>query len=364
MRKAPTVLFQKGTAYENPFTLLEHVEGEPEFEFRKVKKVDRKTGEIKWRLIANPNKASRQLHHLFLEALRFALSKMKNEARALITLPSATAFKPESWYVQNAEAHLQGEHFFITDVHNAYASVKLEYLSELLVYIFHYEEHSALFGHDAILHSGSLKSDLVADPLYAPLLQFLRVYFAGKFGEGLVFGGVASPFLFNLFMEAFVDSPLRYLIAKRLRHERITYTRYADDLVFSSKGYIGPDLRKRIEKVLARIGLSLNRQKTKVLRRAQGTVFVTKVGLERVKPELVFPKVKRKALRNRLHLFLSGQAPERDENNCLYVNSLRGYIADFLGYIKARGVPTKSDEKLLVLCRQFEEQEGRLRCRP
>jgi len=358
MMNSSSVLFQKGTEYENPFVLLRYVQGEPSFTTRTHKKVNSKTGEIKYRAISNPNAASRQLHKLFLTALEHALKRLKGVSRVLVKQPSATAFKPESWYVQNADKHRYGQHFYITDIHNAYASVRLELLAQLLVYVFHYEEHGPSFSHDAILHLESASVELQQDPLYAPLLSFLRIYFSGKFGEGLVFGGVASPFLFNLFMEAFVDSPIRVIIAKRDRHEHIVYTRYADDLVFSSKGYIGPTLRCKIEKVVTRVGLLLNCRKTKVLLREQGTVFVTKTGISRTSDELVFPKGKRKALRNRLHLFLIDKAPNIEEGKS-FLEVTRGYVADFLGYMRARGKPTASDQKLLELCHEFEQIAGK-----
>ena len=359
MNANSSVLFGPNSGYTSPFLLLRHILGEPEFRMYEKEKVDKKTGRVKRRKIANPNNSSRELHYVFLEGLRRALIRGGEALKLLRILPSATAFKKESYPIKNAKKHLGNEHFYITDIKNAYGSVDLELLAVLLVYVFKFETYGHQFTSTAILHSDTMEALLKKDKLFSEMHAFLKFYFSGERGRGLIFGCVASPYLFNLYMEAFLDSQLRFLFRKRDFNAKITYTRFADDLVFSSRVYIGPDLRRKIREKIVFIGMEVHHRKSKVLARSMGTVFITKVGLHREEPKIVFPGDKRASLHNILHQYFQGKVSSfahcktKDPTNVV-----GGYVAEFLGYVAENPQPTNADKKLLMLCKRFEALAG------
>jgi hypothetical protein len=102
--------------------------------------------------------------------------------------------------------------------------------------------------------------------------------------------------------------------------------------------------------------------KSKVLDRNLGTVFITKMGIRSDKDRLVFPEKKRATLRNLILLCFQGKTEffkrfgERKEPE----NIVSGHIAEFLGYVAKVGTLTKSEEKLLALCKEFEQTFGNL----
>ena len=80
-----------------------------------------------------------------------------------------------------------------------------------------------------------------------------RLWHAVSFAKGLPIGAPTSPFIGN-----------RVLLKadKKLGKLRMRYTRYADDLVFSSRKRIDAKVIEKIAKILATLGFSLNRKKT------------------------------------------------------------------------------------------------------
>lgn len=98
-------------------------------------------------------------------------------------------------------------YWFIVDVKDAFESVDLKLL--------------AVFLFELLYKWTPFKSD--------DLHIFLKKYFSHNETPGLARGLPASPILFNLFMERWIDSTLR-AFAKRLG---ISYSRYGDDCVFS-----------------------------------------------------------------------------------------------------------------------------------
>ncbi len=328
--------------------------GEPRIDFHK------KVVAGKCRLIGNPNKSMRILHKQFEWHIKNAIRSIDQDANyGVRRLPSATGCTPLSNPMKNALRHMKGKFFYVTDLKDAYPSVDLERLALLLTFLFHYKEYAiegevsfkffiCSDGHDRIRR----------DPLYGQLLTLLRCHFSGLHGKGLAIGGPLSPYLMNLYCEVYLDSQLRMWCWK---HD-ITYTRYVDDLVFSSeKVFINEDWRRKIREFIGAAGFRPNHRKSKVLVLERGAVFITKVGLEfrpeRVTARLVFPQRKRRRLRNAIMDYLTWQTdwPEK----------VSGLVAEFLYYYKDVGErKTVSDKKTFALCVDFEKEWAKYRQGP
>ncbi len=331
----------------DPHRLLKNISGVPDINF--FWKND-KNG--KRRLFGNPNKPSRALQKLFERYIKNGINDLPKECIGLKRLPSSTAFVKGSNHLLNAQVHQSGKFFYVTDLTAAYPSLNLEKLAVLIVYIKKYDQYCVDFSFKKIAHGYGFE-DIVSDALYEKVLAFLQSFCSGIHGKGIAVGGVISPYLMNLFCEAHLDFPLRYLC----KVHGMTYTRYADDLVFSREDKpIHRDLRNEIRECITKSSFRVNHRKSKVLSKEMGTIFVTRVGLryqeagdsDTIKSIIVFPKRKRRKLHGIIKSYLKRQMdwPEK----------VSGYVAEFIYYYKNVGKPTASDLKTFGLCKAFESE--------
>lgn len=110
----------------------------------------------------------------------------------------------------------------------------------------------------------------------------------------LPLGTSVSPFIANRIM---YDIDIK--INKRLK--KITYTRYADDLIFSSKKYINKDLIDEIRMILKEYDFKINDKKTRFLGPNQSQKILGLI-MNNKKPELGAKK--RKELRSMVYNYL------------------------------------------------------------
>lgn len=302
----------------------------------------------KRRLIGIPNQSMRSLHRQFGEFLHWVIKQTDGTGYGLRKLPSAYGCVKDSNPLRNASQHEGGRYFYITDLSDAYATVPLERLALLVTYLIRYEAHAesgfslAWFGQDerTVL--------LREDETYQPILEMLEAHFGGLHGQGLAIGGPLSPYLMNLYCEAYIDAPLRKLCEPR----DITYTRYVDDLAFSAKHFIGEETRRKIRAIISRGGFTVNRKKSRVQMLSMGQVSITQVGLARDTPDgstrLVFSQKKRRKLHGIIHSYLTYGMdwPEK----------VSGYVSEFLYYYKNVTVRTATDHKTFELCKCFERE--------
>lgn len=311
----------------------------------------------KRRLIGIPNKSMRNLHTIFKRFLVEAINRMgvgnnNKENYTLRRLPSSTGCVADSNHYINARKHVGRRFSYITDFRDAYPSVDLHRLATLLVFIFKHETYRADYSVRSFAKNELAQYAMETDPLFPHMFTFVQFTFGGMYGKGLAVGGPLSPYLLNLYCEVYVDSAIRSYCEKTKDHEHpekeIVYSRYVDDLVFSSNTIISSERRRDLRKMIEDGGFTVNHTKSKVLDKTMGAVHITKVGIEQTQDGNVlrFPQNKRRRIEGILKSYLvepfQGDDPE----------TIHSMIAEFLYYCK-QVTPTKSDERTMHLCKRF-----------
>lgn len=215
----------------------------PSFRAFRIRDINPLSGSSKSRIIYDPNEPMRIIHARLIAYLR----------QLDVELPSATGARPQWSCVKNVLRHRKSRHIYIVDIQHAYHSVDGEKLASILC---------------------EVDKRLTGKQVY--VLDFLRRYCLATESGGLVIGAPASPDLFNLYAEVMIDRPLRTL-AERYG---FIYTRYLDDLTFSSRYHrIGERKRRAIRNVVARAGLTIHHRKSKLFDLRKGPVVINGIGL-------------------------------------------------------------------------------------
>ncbi len=170
----------------------------------------------------------------------------------------ATGSQPGNSSLGNVKRHQKNRWFYLVDLKDAYPSVDGRKLASVLVSL-----NRKLHGHES------------------EILEFLRTYCLtdqeGLWPTGLVVGGPASNDLFEIYAGKLLDEPLGELS----RAWGVTYTRYIDDLTFSSPRMpIGKRKRKAIRAVIEKATLVINHPKSGVYDLRKGPVVITGIGLK------------------------------------------------------------------------------------
>lgn len=201
------------------------------------------SGTRKKRKLYRPNVAMRIVHARLICFLRQFTRR----------LPHATGGLPDCSPVDNVGPHRRHRFFYLIDLCDAYRHVDVAHLADVL----HTLDPSAL-GEQAALR------------------QFLEQYCCAPEG-GLATGAPASPDLFNLYAGRLMDDRFSALC----RQYDLTYTRYLDDLTFSSPDRpIGRHRRRALRAIVMDAGFSVNDRKAGVYDLAKGPIVITGVGLE------------------------------------------------------------------------------------
>ena len=301
----------------------------------------------KSKTIAAPNKYMRELQQRFLSDLKTHVhAQIGNDFFPLRELLSATGFIKGSNSMINAQKHVASNYFFITDLVKAFPNIDLERLAALLIYIYKADHYRTLFD---IRHINRRYEEIFEDEDYELALNFVTKYLSGQYQQGLAIGGPASPYLMNIYCEAYLDVHLRRFCEN---NGNIIYTRYADDLTFSrASGFMGKDLRRNLRKLIQEAGFEINHRKSYVRWFDVGEVVITKTILSKSKgvkvAKLVFSQKARRKLHGLIKSYLHMQMDHPEV--------VSGHIAGFLHYYKNVKTPTRSDEKTFSLCKAFEE---------
>ena len=244
----------------------------PSFEQFTLQDINPVSGNVKTRKISNPNPSMREIHRRIIQAVQD------------LDLWNFHSF--ESPY-SNASKHIGSRYFYQTDLKDAYGSVSLEKLVEIIV---------------------SLRPEWKQDDVR----EILTSYCFEKSG-GLIVGAPASPKLFNIYANHKIDRPLLklwpYMRDDMGQILRKYYTRYIDDLTFSSLDPISGNTRRMIRGVIEEAGFKINHRKSNVLDLVKGPIVITGVGLEwrpHRSARLFLPRHYLKRMFGLLHLTLKG----------------------------------------------------------
>lgn len=229
--------------------MLADLPQKPSFNFFSFSDVNPVSGRKKQRTVAAPNDAMKILQRRFLKHIRLR----ENDPRRERLLLYATSSNPGDSPLKNVRQHRRNRFFYLLDFSNAYGSVVVERLVEILIQF------------------------PVFDGIPAEKMEeFLQKYFFDKKHHGLVPGGPASQDLFNLYAGSLVDLP----IADVIERKKIEYSRYIDDLTFSSTSPISENMRRAIRNPIQQAGFLINHRKCECVDLEKRTVIITGIGLE------------------------------------------------------------------------------------
>lgn len=161
------------------------------------------------------------------------------------------AYKVGSSIKKNALIHVQSNHFLHIDVKNYFESINHKHIVSL------FEKNKQ------IIQELSLDEDDIA------LISKICL-----FDGHLTIGSVSSPIISNCVMNDF-DLEIRGLLP-----HNILYTRYADDMVLSSKTYIQKNIIELVKSALKNYDLRVNNTKTRFMSKGS-RIVVTGLILDR-----------------------------------------------------------------------------------
>lgn len=264
------------------------------------------SGHSKTRTLEVPNKAMREVHKRLLRFLR--------------TIPiesaHATGCKPGNSPKKNVSRHAGQRYFYLVDLKSAFHAVDIPALA-------------GIFRRAARFPSRQ-------EP---QILTLLKRFCASRFG-GLAEGLATSSDLFNLYCAVKIDKRLGQYCA----WWGIRYTRYADDLVFSSDRPIPEKIRRYIRQILAGAGFDISHHKCRLHDLARGTITINGVGLRR-NGRIFAPRRFTGRLQHLLYLVL-----QKDRWELL--PQVHGCMGVFLQLTDTRN-PNRTEERVLDRCTEL-----------
>lgn len=229
---------------------------------------NRLSGTRKTRKLYRPNDAMRTVHARLIRYLR----PFTRQSRY------ATGSLPNRSPLTNVRPHRKHRHFYVLDLRNAYRNVDIAKLVEILC---------------------------VVDPTLSEKREALRAFlerYCSTTEGGLATGAPASPDLFNLYAGKLLDD----LLAPLCKRFGLTYTRYLDDLTFSSRERrIGRHRRRAIREIIIQAGFSIHDRKVGVYDLKKGSIVITGVGLE-YGGRIFIPRSYIRRIRGMIHMALRG----------------------------------------------------------
>lgn len=156
----------------------------------------------------------------------------------------ASAYSPGCSISKNAEKHKTSDHILHVDIKKFFESINKKHLHDLLI-----RNNSKLFLNDK---------------------DFELIYNICLYNNHLVTGSVCSPRISNCILYEF-DMNLANQLSQL---GNFIYTRYADDIIISSKNYINKDILNIVQNNLANYNFKVNFSKTYFMSK-KGKLMVT-----------------------------------------------------------------------------------------
>lgn len=233
-----------------------------------------------------------------------------------VIMRHSKGFRPGQKPIGHVTAHLKNRFFYLTDIRSAFPTVSISAIAKVLC-----EVDPKLAG----------KEEEVS--------VFLQKFCSDKEVGGLVLGGPVSGELFNLFFAVRADG----LLGKLCAEHNIIYTRYMDDLVFSSRRPISRTKRKKIQAFIRSTGLETSNKKTEIADLKKEPVMINGIRVSwggRVSLSQAYMK----KLLSIIHLAKAGKLPpEKMPGSIVY-----GNMAPFLMLVKFRKGELTNQQEILL----------------
>lgn len=236
-----------------------------------------------------------------------------------LDLSCAQGATPKSSPKKNVIIHRKNRFFYLLDIKNAFPSVDGENLAEII---------------SGLNESLQGKKDEV--------FAFLKAYCLSD-AHGLLVGAPASPDLFNIYAAYLIDAKLSEFSKKH----GITYTRYIDDLTFSSRRKIGKRKRKEIRGVIEKAGFAISHRKSAVYDLKKRPIEINGIGLE-FGGRIFLPRHYLNKIRGLLHRAIKSGGVSK--------NRINGFMGVFWSATEKRKLNQK-EEKIFKLYREYLHQQ-------
>lgn len=195
-------------------------------------------GNRSYRLIHEPNPEMRKIHGLIIDLLKTLPCDFQN----------AYGVQPGTSPQDNARQHLGNRYFYTLDIAHAYPSTPTDRLVEVLASL--------------------------AAPMPREQVKTLIVDYCVGVSGGLATGGPASALLFDIYCSEVIDRVLREQVCTE---PDTVYTRYIDDLTFSSPHPLPSIFRRRVRDVVESAGFLIHHRKSRVIDTCKEHAVVTGV---------------------------------------------------------------------------------------
>lgn len=274
---------------------------------------------------------------------------------------AAHGFVSKHGIVTNAREHLKPKSMGKIDVKKFFDSISVDHLKNCLFgnknicrYCKHYERMMDGGCHPSIYKNKAQKFDYRCEEIKAVYIPhycqetgykslFLRIIDACTYNNYTAQGFPTSPVIANIVMRGFDKTMLEFCA-----QNHVSYTRYADDLTFSSKRLDKKQLRNLIQKKVYRLlwayGFSPNYDKTMWRDRARrmktcGVVINEKLSVQRSQVLLFRAKVHNATVKN------------AENTSLAMIRKLKGYASFIMCVDKVKG------EKYMKMLDDFEKSK-------
>ncbi|WP_417430760.1 retron St85 family RNA-directed DNA polymerase [Kiloniella sp.] len=258
--------------------------GTAPYRYKKYK-IPKRTGG--WRDIAQPSKDLKVVQRILIEEVL---------VKKLPVHSSATAYKENSSILKNAEVHLKNSYLLKLDFNNFFPSIVDSDFQNLII-----------------------KNNILDIDEATELRLLSRIFFMHKADKLILsIGSPGSPLISNAIL---YDFDMK--VSDMATGEGVSYSRYSDDLTFSSnrKGVLSswPNLVKSELKAMSWPRLTVNDEKTVFTSKAHNRhvtgITITNDG------QASLGRKKKRGLRTKVYLVESGMLSQKE------IRSLRGHIS-------------------------------------